>query len=71
MQRLGIRVEVIERCLNHLSGSYQGIAGTYQRDPMLEERREALERWADHVNGLVSDKPDNVVAIPTHKRRAK
>ncbi len=37
MQRLGVRVEVIERCLNHLSGSYQGIVGTYQRDPMLEE----------------------------------
>jgi integrase len=62
MQRLGVRVEVIERCLNHLSGSYQGIVGTYQRDPMLAERREALERWAAHVQGLVSES-SNVVTL--------
>ena len=63
MQRLGVRVEVTERCLNHLSGSYQGIVGTYQRDPMLDERREALQRWADHVAGLVSDSSSNVVTL--------
>jgi integrase len=63
MQRLGIRVEVIERCLNHLSGSYRGITGTYQRDPMLEERREALQRWAAHVMSIVNGAPDNVVAL--------
>jgi integrase len=62
MQRLGVRVEVIERCLNHLSGSYQGIVGTYQRDPMLAERREALERWAAHVQ-LVSESSSNVVTL--------
>jgi integrase len=54
LQRLGIRVEVIEKCLNHISGSFAGIAGVYQRDPMIEDRRAALERWARFVP-MVSD----------------
>jgi integrase len=68
MQRLGVRVEVIERCLNHLSGSYQGVSGIYQRDPMLEERREALERWSAHVAGLVSGKPADVITLPRKRK---
>jgi integrase len=63
MQRLGIRVEVIERCLNHVSGSYRGVAGVYQRDPMSDETREALERWSQHIAGLVAGEPANVVAM--------
>jgi integrase len=53
MQKLGVRVEVIERALNHVSGSYRGVAGIYQRDPMTTEVREALERWAQHVLAIV------------------
>jgi hypothetical protein len=54
---------VIERVLNHISGSFSGVTGIYQRDPMLDERREALQRWADHVASLVSDSPSNVVTL--------
>ena len=63
MQRLGVRVEVIERALNHISGSYGGVAGIYQRDPMHEETRTALLRWSQHVESLVSGKPSKVVAL--------
>jgi integrase len=69
MQRLGIRVEVIERALNHLSGAYQGVGGTYQRDPMLDERREALERWGDHVQGIVSGSLSNVVEMARKRKK--
>jgi len=31
MARLGIDLPVIERCLNHISGSFAGIVGVYQR----------------------------------------
>jgi integrase len=63
MQRLGVRVEVIERCLNHVSGAYRGIAGVYQRDPMLEAKRDALQRWTDHVEGLISGEHAKVVRL--------
>jgi integrase len=56
MQRLGIRAEVIERCLNHRSGVYRGISGVYQRDEMLEAKREAFAAWSRHIEQLVSAK---------------
>jgi len=57
MQRLGIRLPVIERCLNHVGGSFRGIVGTYQRYDFATEVRDALQRWADYVEALVSGKP--------------
>lgn len=63
MQRLGVRTEVIERALNHVSGSYHGVAGIYQRDPLSDEVRAALLRWSQHVAGLVAGKQDKVVKL--------
>ena len=63
MQRLGIRTEVIERCLNHVSGSFGGVTGTYQRDTLHQEVKTALERWCQHVAGLARGKTDKVVAL--------
>jgi hypothetical protein len=56
LQRLGIRTEVIELCLNHRGGSFAGIAGTYQADPLDDQRSAALQRWADHIAKLVKPK---------------
>ena len=47
LQRLGVPLPVTERVLNHVSGSFGGIVGVYQRHEYAEERRDALERWAD------------------------
>lgn len=52
-QRLGIRFEVTEAVLNHISGARSGVAGIYQRHSWREEKQEALQRWAAHVAGLV------------------
>jgi hypothetical protein len=49
LQRLGVRLEVTEAILNHLSGSRGGIAGVYQRHDWAEEKRAALEAWGAHV----------------------
>jgi integrase len=53
MARLGISLSVIEKVLNHVSGSFAGIVGVYQRHEFADEKRAALERWADHVERLV------------------
>ena len=63
MQRLGVRVEVIERALNHVSGSFSGIVGIYQRDLMTEEVRAALQLWASHVAALAEGKRASVVPM--------
>jgi integrase len=61
MQRLGIRVEVIERVLNHVSGSFRGVAGIYQRDPLSDDVRAALFRWADHLAAICEGRGESVV----------
>jgi integrase len=56
MARLGISLGIIEKVLNHVSGSFAGIVGVYQRHEFAEEKRTALEKWADHVGQLVTQK---------------
>jgi integrase len=63
MQRLGVRVEVIERVLNHVSGSFRGVAGIYQRDPLSDDVRAALHRWSEHLTAIVSGDERNVVSL--------
>jgi integrase len=49
LQRLGVRLEVTEAVLNHISGSRGGIIGVYQRHDWASEKRAALDAWAAHV----------------------
>jgi integrase len=64
LQRLGVRFEVTEAVLNHVSGSKSGVAGVYQRHDWKQEKRDALDAWARHVEAVVagSDKT-NVVSL--------
>jgi integrase len=68
MAELGIAPHIIEACLNHVSGARAGVAGVYNRAAYASEKKAALERWASHVQGLVSGKPANVVALTTKGR---
>jgi integrase len=65
MQALGVPVAIIEKALNHVSGTFRGIVGVYQTHDYRDEVRDALRRWANHVEALVSGKPaeDKVVSI--------
>jgi hypothetical protein len=65
LQCLGVRLEVTEGVLNHISGSRAGIAGVYQRHDWAAEKRAALDGWATHVLAIVGGRaiPPNVVAL--------
>lgn len=52
LQRLGVRFEVTEAVLNHVSGARGGIAGVYQRHDWKVEKRDALDAWARHIEVL-------------------
>jgi len=45
MAKLGVRLEVTEKLLNHVSGSLGGIVGVYQRHDFKDEMREAVTKW--------------------------
>jgi hypothetical protein len=50
--RLGVRIETVEKILNHASGSFRGIVGVYQKYDFASEKREALTKRAQHVVAL-------------------
>jgi integrase len=69
LQRLGIRLEVTESVLNHVSGTRGGIAGVYQRHDWAEEKAHALGGWADHVERIVAGAPVATVVPMLGRRR--
>ena len=61
MERLEVAYEVCEKILNHrVKGA---VAATYARDPLIERRREAVQKWADYLDRIVKPMPENVVSI--------
>src|SRR5262249_17317591 len=64
MAALGVQVPVVERILNHIGGSFAGVAGVYQRYDFAKEKRRALELWGRHVLSLAQHpKSSNVIDL--------
>ena len=49
LAQLSVAPHVIERVLNHVSGTFAGVAGVYNRFQYVDEMRTALDMWAEHV----------------------
>lgn len=69
MAGLGIPPHVVEACLNHISGAKAGVAGVYNRYAYEPEKRAALARWADHVEGLAEGRKGKVLLL--HKAKSQ
>jgi integrase len=54
LQRLGVRLEVTEAVLNHVSGSRAGIVGVYQKHDYAAEKRAALDTWERRLNSIIT-----------------
>ena len=57
MARLGVALPVVEKLLNHVSGTFSGVQGIYQRHDFADEKRQALEVWAQHLLSLDQGSP--------------
>ena len=51
---LRVPPHIIERILNHSSGTISGVAAIYNRFSYQDEMREAMTLWEDKLDGLVS-----------------
>jgi integrase len=49
---LGVAPHVIERLLNHVTGTLGGVAGVYNRYRYRDEVRQGLLMWTNHLVGL-------------------
>jgi integrase len=63
MAGLKIALPVIEKVLNHSSGTFKGVLGVYQRHTFAAEKAEALEAWGRFVTTLAEGKAANVVLM--------
>src|SRR4051794_35249228 len=69
MAELGVLPHAVEAVLNHISGHKAGVAGIYNRAIYSAEKRQALDRWAEHVTALVEGRASNVVALRANEGR--
>ena len=64
MAEMGIAPHVVDKLLNHVSGSIHGVAAVYNRHGYTDERRRALDAWAQRLAAIVADEPrSNIVAF--------
>jgi integrase len=63
MAEIGIAPHIVEAVLNHISGAKASVAGIYNRAQYANEKKAALERWAAHIEALISGRPAKVVPM--------
>jgi len=64
MAEIGVAPHIVEAVLNHISGHKAGVAGIYNRAAYASEKKAALERWAAHIENIVSGKPaQNILTL--------
>lgn len=56
MAELGVPPHVVEKILNHSTGSFAGVAGVYNRFEYRSEMRSALRLWAAHIKKIIKRK---------------
>ena len=61
--KLNVPPHVVDRILNHISGTITGVAAIYNRHAYLEERKAALEAWGGYIERLVRPAPMNAVPL--------
>jgi integrase len=66
MSRAGVSADVAERVLGH---KINGVRGVYDRHEYAAEKRDALERLAALVAQILAPAVENVVAMPSGRRR--
>jgi integrase len=68
MARLNIPPHVVDRVLNHVSGTIRGVAAVYNRFEYSPERKSALEAWGRYVTGLLRQPTSNVTNLGARRR---
>ena len=69
MAKLGVQLPAVEKLLNHISGTFGGVQGIYQRHDFADEKRAALECWAQHLLALdLVERGSVAVARPLRSR---
>jgi integrase len=55
LAKLGTSIHVIEKLLNHVSGTISGVAAVYNRSQYMPEMREAVDKWEAKLTTLLNN----------------
>lgn len=58
---------VVDKAINHVSGTISGVAAIYNKKQYLEERAAALEEWGTRLKAIVEGK---LTTIDNSKRKS-
>jgi integrase len=61
MAQMNFPPHVVDKVLNHVSGTIRGVAAVYNRFAYLDERRAALEAWGNYLAGQIQMTSSNVI----------
>ena len=68
MRALGVPKDISEMCLNH---KLSGVEGIYGRHTYFDERKEALEKWADFLLACELGTNDDAHRVGEARRRVR
>jgi integrase len=69
LQKMGVKLEVTEAVLNHVSGTRAGIVSLYQRHDYRDEKRQALDAWARHLGSIINGEESANIVRPARTKR--
>lgn len=68
-ERFGTQPHVVEALLGHVGAYKSGVRGVYNKALYLDERKLALQRWAAHIETVVSGKPAKAKVVSLRQRK--
>jgi hypothetical protein len=68
--RRGTALPVVERILNHIGGSFAGVAGIYMKFEFSDEKREALAKLGEYCERLTVSPHQPAVTVDRNFRGA-
>jgi integrase len=63
MANIGVLPHVVEAVLNHVSGHKAGVAGVYNLAQYMPQKTDALTRWAEHLQAVVTGATSKIVPL--------
>jgi integrase len=66
-EELKIAPHVVDKILNHSSGTIRGVAKIYNRAQYLDERRAALDAWSNYISFLTSPSEQSSKVVELHR----
>lgn len=62
LAELRVAPHIIEKLLNHITGTISGVAAIYNRHHFMDEMRAAVETWEARLTAIIAEKAADALA---------